>query len=208
MYLFALACLWLSCCLLLLLYNSVESSCRALLPIGISSYIYLLAPWCVSVAPCGILCVVSSYILLYRLVACNWLYLLACLVGRLSWSVVPAGYSCRWSYRLVAPPAVGRRACSLLLSVVLSCLLLWSCYLIARSGHRLAPPLVPSGGPIPDPQEGGGGFFKKCVGVDRNPPRPHFYARGRKKCDFQAQNRGNPRKKRVKILERLDEVKE
>lgn len=72
------------CCLLLLLYNSVVSSCRpwcrALLPIGISSYIYLLAPWCVSVAPRGMLCVVSSYILLYRL-------------------VVPARYSCRSSCR-------------------------------------------------------------------------------------------------------------
>lgn len=131
------------CCLccLLLIYNSVESSCRALLPIGISSYIYLLAPWSVSVAPRGMLCVVSSYVLLYRLarlVACSRSYYLATLVGRLSLSVVPARYSCRWSYRLVAPPAVGRRACSLLLSVVLSCLLLWSCYLIARSGHRLA----------------------------------------------------------------------
>ncbi len=199
--------MWLSCCLLLLLYNSVESSCRALLPIGISSYIYLLAPWCVSVAPCGILCVVSSYILLYRLVACNWLYLLACLVGRLSWSVVPAGYSCRWSYRLVAPPAVGLRACWLLLSVVLSCLLL--CLVTSLLAVGTAWPTM---GTVrrsdTRPSGGGGDFFKKCVGANRNPPRPHFYARGRKKCDFQAQNRGNSRKKRVKILERLDEVKE
>lgn len=176
------------CCLLLLLYNSVVSSCRpwcrALLPIGISSYIYLLAPWCVSVAPRGMLCVVSSYILLYRLVACSRSYYLATLVGRLSWSVVPAGYSCRWSYRLVAPPAVGRRACSLLLSVVLSCLLLWSCSLIARSGHRLAPPWVPSGGPTGDPQ-GGGDFSKRGERLTETRPVPIFMRKVEKNVVFQ-----------------------
>ena len=54
----------------------------------------------------------------------------------------------------------------------------------------------------------GGRFFKKGGGANRNQTRPHFYAQGRKKCDFQAQNRGKSRGKRVKILERLDEVKE
>jgi hypothetical protein len=100
-------------CLLLLvvalatLIYSVESSCRPWLLRGV------LLPSVVVV-----LCVErlkSSYIVLYYL---------ACLVGRLSWSVVPAAAPCCWSYRLVAPPAVGCRACSPLLSVVLSCLLL------------------------------------------------------------------------------------
>lgn len=182
--LFVLACLWLSCCLLLLyivVYSlcAVSAACLLVYPL----IWYSLAPWCVSVAPRGMLCVVSSCRL--------QLVVLACLVGRLSWSVVPVITPCRWSYRLVGrlvvPLAVGCRACSLLLSVVLSCLLLWSCYLIARSGHRLAPPLVPSGGQAPDPQRGGD-FSKRGERQAETHPRPHFYARGQKKCGFSAQN--------------------
>ena len=111
MYLLLLAlicpCLLLLVVALATLIYSVESSCRPWLLRGV------LLPSVVVV-----LCVErlkSSYIVLYYL---------ACLVGRLSWSVVPAAAPCCWSYRLVAPPAVGCRACSPLLSVVLSCLLL------------------------------------------------------------------------------------
>lgn len=79
---------------------------------------------------------------------------------------VPARYSCRSSCR----------ACS--------CGLVTSLLAVATP-----PPWVPSGDPTCDPQEGGG-FFKKGGGANRNPPRPHFYARGRKKCGFSAQKRG------------------
>jgi hypothetical protein len=165
-------------CLLLLvvalatLIYSVESSCRPWLLRGV------LLPSVVVV-----LCVErlkSSYIVLYYL---------ACLVGRLSWSVVPAAAPCCWSYRLVAPPAVGCRACSPLLSVVLSCLLLvvvLSCLEWPPPGPRgylqaLRLATLRRGAIF---QKRGGG------GADRNPPRPHFYARGQKKCGFSAQKRG------------------
>lgn len=162
-----------------LIYNSVESSCRPLcLLAGISSYIYLLAPWCVSVAPRGMLCVVSSYRLLYRLAGClvacsRSPCLLATLVGRLLWSVVHAAITCRWSYRLVG-------CLSCLLAALVGCLVvlaLVSCYLIARSGHRLAHHGYRQAVRYPTLRRGGG-FFKKCVGANRNPPRPHFHAQG------------------------------
>jgi hypothetical protein len=129
----------------------------------------LLAPWCVSVAPCGILCVVSSYILLYRLVACNWLYLLACLVGR---------------------------ACSLLLSVVLSCLLL----VVVLSCLEWPPP-GPRGylqvARYPTIRRGGD-FSKRGERQTETHPRPHFYARGQKKCGFSAQTEVKQLRKRRK----------
>lgn len=124
--------------------------------------------------------VVPSVVVLWHVVAT--------LVGRLSWSVVPAGYSCRWSYRLVAPPAVGRRACSLLLSVVLSCLLLVGCLIVPRVATA-RPPWVPSGGPTGDPQEGGR-FFKKGGEADRNPPPSPFLCARSKKMWFFSAKRG------------------
>ena len=51
----------------------------------------------------------------------------------------------------------------------------------------------------PDTRPSGGGrFFKKGGEADRNPPRPHFYARGQKKCDFQAQTEVKQLRKRRK----------
>lgn len=157
------------------------------------------------VVSCAWYRLISSCIVLWPAIGCTCLLVLSvvyrgrsCLLATLVaglivlWHLlqsvaVPARYSCRLSCR----------ACS--------CGLVTSLLAVATAWH---PHWYRQAVRYPTLRRGGGGFFKKCVGVDRNPPRPHFYARGRKKCDFQAQNRGNPRKKRVKILERLDEVKE
>lgn len=79
---------------------------------------------------------------------------------------------------------------SVVLSVVLSCLSLWSCYLIARSGHH-GTPWVPSGGPIPDPQEGGGDFSKRGEGQTETNPVPIFMREVKKNVVFQRKNVGN-----------------
>lgn len=97
-------------------------------------------------------------------------------------SVVYRGRSCmllllvvgRWSYRLVGRLVV---------------LALVSCYLIARSGHRLARGYLQAARLAT--LRRGGGFFKKGGGANRNQTRPHFYARGQKKCGFSAQNEEN-----------------
>ena len=126
------------------------------------------------------------------------LYLLACLVGRLSWSVrslllllLVVG---RWSYRLVAPLAVGRRACWLLLSVVLSCLLLVVVLSCLEWPPR--PPWVPSGGPTGDPQEGGAIFQKGGRGRPKPNPSPFLCARSKKMWFFSAK-RGKSSGKQV-----------
>lgn len=154
-----------------LIYNSVESLCRpwcrALLPTGISSYLVLACS--VVRLRCSVWYLVRG-IVLYPLVS-------SC---RLQ-SVVLPRYSCRSSI------VVGR-ACCCSLSVVLSCLLL----VVVLSCLEWPPP-----GPRGYPQAArlatirrGGGFFKEGGEADRNPTRPHFYARGQKKCGFSAQKRG------------------
>ena len=87
---------------------------------------------------------------------------LACLVGRLSWSVVHAGSSCRLSCR----------ACS--------CGLVTSLLAVAT-----APPWVPSGDPTGDPQEAGGDFSKRGERLTETRPVPIFMREVKKNVVFQ-----------------------
>lgn len=76
-----------------LIYSSVESSCRALLPAGISSYLVLA---CSVVSFCGVLWYLVRGIVLYRLVGS---YIVSCIVYRglsylLACLVVPVACGC------------------------------------------------------------------------------------------------------------------
>ena len=131
-------------------------------------------------------------------------------------------YSCRLygllrpSYRpqLVVLACCGCLACLLsvswyLLSTLVGCL---ACLLsVTCLEWPPRPPWVPSGGQAPDHQEGGR-FFKEGGEANRNPTRPHFYARGQKKCGFSAQKRGKrgefeEKEKRVRKRESKEKEK-
>lgn len=132
--------------------------------VEVSIYRYLFLSL---VASCG--CVACLLLLRASCRSCGISYLLLSLLGPLA---VSSAVGC---------------ITSLLLSVVYrgrSCLLLWSCYLIARSDHRLAP-WVPSGGPIPDPQEGGGDFSKRGERLTETRPVPIFMREVKKNVVFQ-----------------------
>lgn len=146
-----------------------------------------------SVVPCAATCwyilLIGTCLLrgaspLLLVVSCAWYRLISsCIVLSpaigctclLVLSVVPAGCSCRSSCRVCC---------------------LWLSYR-AWSGHRLAP-VGTLRQPDWRPSGGGGGFFKEGGEVDRNQTRPHFYARGQKKCGFSAQTEVKQLRKRRK----------
>lgn len=110
------------------------------------------------------LCVVSSYRLLYRLIS-----------------------SCR---SCLSPVVALIVLWHLLQSVVVpvACLL-WSCYLIARSGHRLAP-VGTIRRPDTRPSGGGGDFSKRGEGQTETNPVPIFMRKVKKNVVFQRKKRG------------------
>ena len=150
----------------------------------------LLASWCVSVAPCGMLCVVSSCIVLSPAIGCTCLLVL---------SVVYRSRSCMLLLLLVVGLivlSVACRACWLLLSVVLSCLL------AALVGRLVVPALVVllphcSQWPPPGPRgyrqavryptiRRGGCFLRGGRGRPKPTPSPFLCARSKKMWFFSA----------------------
>ena len=140
-------------------------------------------------------CLLRGALLWLLVVCCAWYRLMSSCGLQ---SIVLPRYSCRssivvgracWSYRLVAPPAVGCRACSLLLSVVLSCLLL----VVVLSCLEWPPP-----GPRGYLQAArlstirrGGNFSKRGEVLTETHPVPIFMREVKKNVVFQRKNVGN-----------------